>query len=68
MLTNGYIDEITFWEYNRDNGEYVKTCTKRRMLLKDFFEYIERLTSEYVVKYRIDAMGPDYTLASVYMR
>lgn len=68
MFTNTYIDEITFWEYDRGNCDYVKTCTKRSMSLNDLFMYIERLTSVYAVKYRIDAMDPDYTLASVYMR
>ena len=69
MFTNGYIDEIVVWDYDESTGEYAKLHTERTMSFKDFFDFIERLAAQCdVIKWLIDSLNPDYTMARVYMR
>lgn len=69
MFTNGYIDEIVVWDYDESTGEYAKLHTERTMSFKDFFDFIERLAAQCdIIKWLIDSLNPDYTMARVYMR
>lgn len=69
MFSNGYIDEIVVWDYDESTGEYDKLHTERAMPFKDFFDFINRLSKQCdVIKWQIDSMDPDYTIACVYMR
>jgi hypothetical protein len=69
MINNGYIDEVYFWQYDDNTLEYARSGSKRVMTFKEFLDLLERLKAQYdVIKWQIDSMDPDYTLACVYMR
>lgn len=55
MPTNGYIDEIAFWDYDESTGKYTKLHTERAMSFKDFLDCIERLRPQCdVINWKID--------------
>lgn len=69
MINNGYIDEVNLWQYDVNTGEYARSGSKRVMTFKEFLDLLECLKAQCdVIKWQIDSMDPDYTMACIYMR
>lgn len=62
-----YIDEVSFWQYDKRIGEYAKVRSERAMPLSTFLKYVDCQTSQCKVKWMVDSMNPDYITDCVYV-